>query len=191
MQGFLKTYLSFMQARSFVELVFLHIPNSCWLLLWRRPQETCLEKCWRCSKCRHPLWPWSEMAHAEKDRCASEALVSSCTCVNWNDSWTFHGCLTLFAISALSDSVCIKSLLTSWKDKHIYMCVCVQEPVVSEEVALIVESVLGVLLRTILEIANRPQQAGPTLRPQVQDVTVREASFTKSKDERILKSETC
>ncbi|RXN25694.1 dedicator of cytokinesis 4-like protein [Labeo rohita] len=45
------------------------------------------------------------------------------------------------------------------------------EPVVSEEVALIVESVLGVLLRTILEIANRPQQAGPTLRPQVQDVT--------------------
>uniref|UniRef100_A0A8C1VWY7 Dedicator of cytokinesis 4b n=1 Tax=Cyprinus carpio TaxID=7962 RepID=A0A8C1VWY7_CYPCA len=45
------------------------------------------------------------------------------------------------------------------------------EPAVSEEVDLIVESVLGVLLRTILEIANRPQPAGPTLRPQVQDVT--------------------
>uniref|UniRef100_A0A672QH81 Dedicator of cytokinesis protein 4-like n=1 Tax=Sinocyclocheilus grahami TaxID=75366 RepID=A0A672QH81_SINGR len=41
----------------------------------------------------------------------------------------------------------------------------------SEEVDLIVESVLGVLLRTILEIANRPQPAGPALRPQVQDVT--------------------
>uniref|UniRef100_A0A8C1P4U0 Dedicator of cytokinesis 4b n=1 Tax=Cyprinus carpio TaxID=7962 RepID=A0A8C1P4U0_CYPCA len=47
------------------------------------------------------------------------------------------------------------------------------EPAVSKEVDLIVESVLGVLLRTILEIANRPQPAGPTLRPQVQDVTVR------------------
>uniref|UniRef100_A0A9J7XHS7 Dedicator of cytokinesis 4b n=1 Tax=Cyprinus carpio carpio TaxID=630221 RepID=A0A9J7XHS7_CYPCA len=45
------------------------------------------------------------------------------------------------------------------------------EPAVSKEVDLIVESVLGVLLRTILEIANRPQPAGPTLRPQVQDVT--------------------
>uniref|UniRef100_A0A673GYM5 Dedicator of cytokinesis protein 4-like n=1 Tax=Sinocyclocheilus rhinocerous TaxID=307959 RepID=A0A673GYM5_9TELE len=45
------------------------------------------------------------------------------------------------------------------------------EPAASEEVDLIVESVLGVLLRTILEIANRPQPAGPTLRPQVQDVT--------------------
>uniref|UniRef100_A0A8C1LNB8 Dedicator of cytokinesis 4b n=1 Tax=Cyprinus carpio TaxID=7962 RepID=A0A8C1LNB8_CYPCA len=45
------------------------------------------------------------------------------------------------------------------------------EPAASEEVDLIVQSVLSVLLRTILEIANRPQPAGPTLRPQVQDVT--------------------
>lgn len=48
----------------------------------------------------------------------------------------------------------------------------VQEPVVSEEVELIVESLLGVLLRTILEISNRPQPAGPTMRLQFQDVTV-------------------
>lgn len=47
-----------------------------------------------------------------------------------------------------------------------------QEPVVSEEVELIVESLLGVLLRTILEISNRPQPAGPPMRLQVQDVTV-------------------
>ncbi|XP_056132653.1 dedicator of cytokinesis protein 4b [Lampris incognitus] len=45
------------------------------------------------------------------------------------------------------------------------------EPAVAEEVELIVESLLGVLLRTILEIANRPQPAGPTLRLQFQDVT--------------------
>ncbi|XP_068162606.1 dedicator of cytokinesis protein 4b isoform X3 [Antennarius striatus] len=45
------------------------------------------------------------------------------------------------------------------------------EPVVSEEVELIVESLLGVLLRTILEISNRPQPAGPTMRLQFQDVT--------------------
>uniref|UniRef100_A0A667YBT9 Dedicator of cytokinesis 4b n=1 Tax=Myripristis murdjan TaxID=586833 RepID=A0A667YBT9_9TELE len=45
------------------------------------------------------------------------------------------------------------------------------EPVVSEEVELIVESLLGVLLRTILEITNRPQPAGPALRLQFQDVT--------------------
>lgn len=68
------------------------------------------------------------------------------------------------------------------------VCVCVQEPAVSEEVDLIVESVLGVLLRTILEIANRPQPAGPTLRPQVQDVTVRntnmKASFIENNQER-------
>ncbi|KAA0720700.1 Dedicator of cytokinesis protein 4 [Triplophysa tibetana] len=44
-----------------------------------------------------------------------------------------------------------------------------QDP--SEEVNLIVESLLGVLLRTLLEITNRPQPAAPTLRPQVQDVT--------------------
>lgn len=42
----------------------------------------------------------------------------------------------------------------------------------SEEVDLIVESLLGVLLRTILEISNRPQPAGPTMRLQFQDVTV-------------------
>lgn len=47
-----------------------------------------------------------------------------------------------------------------------------QEPVVSEEVELIVESLLGVLLRTILEISNRPQSAGPAMRLQFQDVTV-------------------
>lgn len=55
------------------------------------------------------------------------------------------------------------------------MCEClsfVQEPVVSEEVELIVESLLGVLLRTILEISNRPQPAGPAMRLQFQDVTV-------------------
>ena len=55
------------------------------------------------------------------------------------------------------------------------MCKClsfVQEPVVSEEVELIVESLLGVLLRTILEISNRPQPAGPAMRLQFQDVTV-------------------
>uniref|UniRef100_A0A8D3BDU7 Dedicator of cytokinesis protein 4 n=1 Tax=Scophthalmus maximus TaxID=52904 RepID=A0A8D3BDU7_SCOMX len=45
------------------------------------------------------------------------------------------------------------------------------EPVVSEEVQLIVESLLGVLLRTILEISNRPQSAGPAMRIQFQDVT--------------------
>uniref|UniRef100_A0A3Q3H1Q2 Dedicator of cytokinesis protein 4 n=1 Tax=Labrus bergylta TaxID=56723 RepID=A0A3Q3H1Q2_9LABR len=38
-------------------------------------------------------------------------------------------------------------------------------------VELIVESLLGVLLRTILEISNRPQPAGPTMRLQFQDVT--------------------
>nr|XP_019947690.1 PREDICTED: dedicator of cytokinesis protein 4 [Paralichthys olivaceus] len=45
------------------------------------------------------------------------------------------------------------------------------EPVVSEEVELIVESLLGVLLRTILEISNRPPSAGPAMRLQCQDVT--------------------
>uniref|UniRef100_A0A8C5H8S7 Dedicator of cytokinesis 4b n=1 Tax=Gouania willdenowi TaxID=441366 RepID=A0A8C5H8S7_GOUWI len=45
------------------------------------------------------------------------------------------------------------------------------EPVVSEEVELIVQSLLGVLLRTILEISNRPQPAGPAMRLQFQDVT--------------------
>lgn len=43
----------------------------------------------------------------------------------------------------------------------------------SEEVELIVESLLGVLLKTILEISNRPQPAGPAMRLQFQDVTVR------------------
>lgn len=42
----------------------------------------------------------------------------------------------------------------------------------SEEVELIVESLLGVLLRTILEISNRPQSAGTAMRLQFQDVTV-------------------
>ncbi|XP_019738611.1 dedicator of cytokinesis protein 4b isoform X5 [Hippocampus comes] len=45
------------------------------------------------------------------------------------------------------------------------------EPVISEEVDLIVESLLAVLLRTILEISNRPQPAGPAMRLQFQDVT--------------------
>ncbi|XP_061920452.1 dedicator of cytokinesis protein 4b isoform X4 [Entelurus aequoreus] len=45
------------------------------------------------------------------------------------------------------------------------------EPIISEEVDLIVESLLGVLLRTILEISNRPQPAGPAMRLQFQDVT--------------------
>ncbi|XP_077356078.1 dedicator of cytokinesis protein 4b isoform X4 [Festucalex cinctus] len=45
------------------------------------------------------------------------------------------------------------------------------EALVSEEVDLIVESLLGVLLRTILEISNRPQPAGPAMRLQFQDVT--------------------
>ncbi|XP_051911224.1 dedicator of cytokinesis protein 4b isoform X3 [Hippocampus zosterae] len=45
------------------------------------------------------------------------------------------------------------------------------EPVISEEVDLIVESLLGVLLRTILEISNRPQPAGPAMKLQFQDVT--------------------
>lgn len=44
----------------------------------------------------------------------------------------------------------------------------------SEEVDLIVESLLGILLRTILEISNRPQTTVSTMRPQSQDVTVRE-----------------
>uniref|UniRef100_A0A672J9T2 Dedicator of cytokinesis 4b n=1 Tax=Salarias fasciatus TaxID=181472 RepID=A0A672J9T2_SALFA len=39
------------------------------------------------------------------------------------------------------------------------------------ELELIVESLLGVLLRTILEISNRPQPAGPAMRLQFQDVT--------------------
>uniref|UniRef100_A0A3P9JZL3 Dedicator of cytokinesis 4b n=1 Tax=Oryzias latipes TaxID=8090 RepID=A0A3P9JZL3_ORYLA len=43
------------------------------------------------------------------------------------------------------------------------------EPTVSEEVELIVESLLGVLMRTILEISNRPQSAGPAMRLQFQD----------------------
>uniref|UniRef100_A0A3B3DJP4 Dedicator of cytokinesis 4b n=1 Tax=Oryzias melastigma TaxID=30732 RepID=A0A3B3DJP4_ORYME len=46
-----------------------------------------------------------------------------------------------------------------------------KEENVSEEVELIVESLLGVLMRTILEISNRPQSAGPAMRLQFQDVT--------------------
>ncbi|RXM97902.1 Dedicator of cytokinesis protein 4 [Acipenser ruthenus] len=45
------------------------------------------------------------------------------------------------------------------------------ETSVSEEIDMIVESLLGVLLRTILEITNRPQPAGTALRLQFQDVT--------------------
>ncbi|KAL7827969.1 hypothetical protein AOLI_G00311210 [Acnodon oligacanthus] len=45
------------------------------------------------------------------------------------------------------------------------------EPSVSEEVDLIVDSLMGVLLRTILEISNRPQSTGGTMRLQFQDVT--------------------
>ncbi|XP_035282476.1 dedicator of cytokinesis protein 4-like isoform X1 [Anguilla anguilla] len=40
-----------------------------------------------------------------------------------------------------------------------------------EEVPMIVESLLSVILRTILEITNRPQPAGTALRLQFQDVT--------------------
>uniref|UniRef100_A0A673YTP0 Dedicator of cytokinesis 4b n=1 Tax=Salmo trutta TaxID=8032 RepID=A0A673YTP0_SALTR len=46
------------------------------------------------------------------------------------------------------------------------------EPVVSEEVDLIVDSLLVVLMRTILEITNRPQPAGTNMRLQFQDITV-------------------
>uniref|UniRef100_A0A674EHN6 Dedicator of cytokinesis protein 4 n=1 Tax=Salmo trutta TaxID=8032 RepID=A0A674EHN6_SALTR len=45
------------------------------------------------------------------------------------------------------------------------------EPVVSEEVDLIVDSLLVVLMRTILEITNRPQPAGTNMRLQFQDIT--------------------
>uniref|UniRef100_A0A671TBA0 Dedicator of cytokinesis protein 4-like n=1 Tax=Sinocyclocheilus anshuiensis TaxID=1608454 RepID=A0A671TBA0_9TELE len=55
-------------------------------------------------------------------------------------------------------------------------------PAASEEVDLIVESVLGVLLRTILEIANRPQPAGPTLRPQGEFVSCLLALLRHMKD---------
>uniref|UniRef100_A0A673YRA2 Dedicator of cytokinesis 4b n=1 Tax=Salmo trutta TaxID=8032 RepID=A0A673YRA2_SALTR len=44
-------------------------------------------------------------------------------------------------------------------------------PVVSEEVDLIVDSLLVVLMRTILEITNRPQPAGTNMRLQFQDIT--------------------
>src|SRR4029434_1953425 len=47
----------------------------------------------------------------------------------------------------------------------------------SEEVDLIVEKLLAVLLMTILEITNRPQPSGNTLRLQFQDVTVRDLSL--------------
>ncbi|XP_051886544.1 dedicator of cytokinesis protein 4-like isoform X5 [Pristis pectinata] len=45
------------------------------------------------------------------------------------------------------------------------------EATVSEEVDMLVDSLLGMLLRTILEISNRPQPSGPTIRLQFQDVT--------------------
>ncbi|CDR00106.1 unnamed protein product [Oncorhynchus mykiss] len=50
-------------------------------------------------------------------------------------------------------------------------CVCPEDPVVSEEVDLIVDSLLVVLMRTILEITNRPQPAGTNMRLQFQDIT--------------------
>uniref|UniRef100_A0A8C1QTX1 Dedicator of cytokinesis 4b n=1 Tax=Cyprinus carpio TaxID=7962 RepID=A0A8C1QTX1_CYPCA len=56
------------------------------------------------------------------------------------------------------------------------------EPAASEEVDLIVQSVLSVLLRTILEIANRPQPAGPTLRPQGEFVSCLLALLRHMKD---------
>uniref|UniRef100_A0AAX7TD90 Dedicator of cytokinesis protein 4 n=1 Tax=Astatotilapia calliptera TaxID=8154 RepID=A0AAX7TD90_ASTCA len=46
-----------------------------------------------------------------------------------------------------------------------------KEENVKEAIYLIVESLLGVLLRTILEISNRPQPAGTSMRLQFQDVT--------------------
>lgn len=45
----------------------------------------------------------------------------------------------------------------------------------SEEVNLVMESLSGVLLRTVLEVTNRPQPAANSLRLQYQDVTVRVA----------------
>ncbi|XP_043944609.1 dedicator of cytokinesis protein 4 isoform X2 [Protopterus annectens] len=45
------------------------------------------------------------------------------------------------------------------------------EASISEEVDMIVESLLDVLLKTILEITNRPQPVGATLRLPYQDVT--------------------
>ncbi|XP_038636091.1 dedicator of cytokinesis protein 4 isoform X1 [Scyliorhinus canicula] len=45
------------------------------------------------------------------------------------------------------------------------------EATISEEVDMLVDSLLGVLLRTILEISNRPQPSGPAIRLQFQDVT--------------------
>lgn len=37
---------------------------------------------------------------------------------------------------------------------------------------MLVDSLLGMLLRTILDISTRPQPSGPTVRFQFQDVTV-------------------
>uniref|UniRef100_A0A7N6AJK2 Dedicator of cytokinesis protein 4 n=1 Tax=Anabas testudineus TaxID=64144 RepID=A0A7N6AJK2_ANATE len=63
------------------------------------------------------------------------------------------------------DLVMCASILTSM------LSLIKKEENVSEEVELIVESLLGVLLRTILEISNRPQSTGPAMRLQFQDVT--------------------
>lgn len=41
-----------------------------------------------------------------------------------------------------------------------------------KEIDVIVNSLLDVLLRTILEITSRPQQSGSAMRLQFQDVTV-------------------
>ncbi|XP_078272813.1 dedicator of cytokinesis protein 4-like isoform X4 [Rhinoraja longicauda] len=45
------------------------------------------------------------------------------------------------------------------------------EATVPEEVDMLVDSLLSMLLRTILEISTRPQPSGPTVRFQFQDVT--------------------
>lgn len=47
-----------------------------------------------------------------------------------------------------------------------------KEKSVLEEIDVIVNSLLDILLRTILEITSRPQPSGSALRLQFQDVTV-------------------
>lgn len=58
---------------------------------------------------------------------ASSTLVSSCICINRNDSWTFHGCLTLSAISTLSD--CVHKITVDLLQGHtLTVCVCRSRP---------------------------------------------------------------
>lgn len=47
-----------------------------------------------------------------------------------------------------------------------------KEKSVLEEIDVIVNSLLDILLRTILEITSRPQPSGSAMRLQFQDVTV-------------------